>query len=70
MGMVMVKRNWTSDCKVAEEAFSAINEHARPIWLISYLEGSRATPQKIEEVSPPTTVLLFVRRRTVIFTGP
>lgn len=50
MGMVMVKRNWLTDGRKAEEAFKSIKDYCRPVWLVSYLEGTRVSPEKIAEV--------------------
>jgi len=48
MKMIFVKRNWTSDKKKIEETFAQIKNLTTDVWIISYLEGSRITPEKIK----------------------
>lgn len=50
MGMIMVKRDWASDSKAADEAFRRVKENNSPLWLVSYLEGTRVSDKKIAEV--------------------
>jgi len=50
MRMIFVKRNWTSDKEKIEKTFSQINKLNNNFWIISYLEGSRITPDKIKDV--------------------
>ncbi|KAJ3284136.1 hypothetical protein HK104_010080 [Borealophlyctis nickersoniae] len=49
MGMIMIKRNWTNDRSKIEGIFSAIKSTVVPVWIISYLEGTRITPKKLAE---------------------
>jgi len=49
MRMIFVKRNWTSDKEKIEKTFSQINKLNNNFWIISYLEGSRITPDKIKD---------------------
>jgi len=51
MKMIFVKRDWTSDKKKIEETFSQIKNLTSNVWIISYLEGSRITPEKVKAVS-------------------
>jgi len=48
MKMIFVKRDWTSDKKKIEETFSQIKNLKTDVWIISYLEGSRITPEKVK----------------------
>lgn len=44
---LFVKRNWTADKRKVEETFSRIRNHDVPFWVVSFLEGTRATPAKL-----------------------
>jgi len=48
MRMIFVKRDWTSDKKRIEETFSEIKKLDNDYWIVSYLEGSRITPEKLK----------------------
>jgi len=48
MKMIFVKRDWTSDKKKIEETFAQIKSLTNNYWIVSYLEGSRITPEKIK----------------------
>jgi len=50
MGMLLIKRNWTSDREKIERIFHVMKKYRLPVWIISYLEGTRVTTKKIEEV--------------------
>jgi len=47
MGQIFVKRNWTSDKKMIDKAFNGIKENKEPVWIITYLEGTRFTEKKL-----------------------
>ncbi|GAA99630.1 uncharacterized protein L969DRAFT_47621 [Mixia osmundae IAM 14324] len=50
VGMVMVKRNWTSDAANTRKAFAQLKRgRNKPVWLVTYLEGTRITPKKLAE---------------------
>ncbi|TPX49201.1 1-acylglycerol-3-phosphate O-acyltransferase [Synchytrium endobioticum] len=49
MGMPFMKRNWASDASRIEKVFSTIKDLKLPVWLISYLEGTRYTEAKAAE---------------------
>jgi len=51
MGQIFVKRNWTSDKKMIDKAFNGIKENKEPVWIITYLEGTRFTEKKLIQVS-------------------
>lgn len=51
MGQIFVKRNWTSDKKMIDKAFSGIKNDKEPVWIITYLEGTRLTQEKLIQVS-------------------
>ncbi|KAI9838633.1 MAG: hypothetical protein M1819_004947 [Sarea resinae] len=46
MGMPMVSREWTRDRREFQRVFSGITENRWPIWLISFSEATRYTPEK------------------------
>lgn len=46
MNMIMVTRNWMRDQTELYRVFSPIRHLKLPIWLITYVEGTRFTPQK------------------------
>lgn len=48
-GMIMVKRNWTQDSGKINAAFATLRKEKRPVWLVSYLEGTRITAKKLAE---------------------
>jgi 1-acyl-sn-glycerol-3-phosphate acyltransferase len=43
-----VKRNWLSDQESITKTFSNIKKFNVPIWLVSFLEGTRLTPTKLK----------------------
>ncbi|ORX51053.1 hypothetical protein BCR36DRAFT_288947, partial [Piromyces finnis] len=47
MGQIFVKRNWTSDKKMIDKAFKGIKDDKEPVWIITYLEGTRFTEEKL-----------------------
>ncbi|ORX84119.1 acyltransferase-domain-containing protein [Anaeromyces robustus] len=47
MGQIFVKRNWTSDKKKIDKAFNGIKKDKEPVWIITYLEGTRFTREKL-----------------------
>ncbi|KXS10079.1 hypothetical protein M427DRAFT_191363 [Gonapodya prolifera JEL478] len=49
MGMIFLKRNWDKDQGHVKSTFQFIKNNRIPVWLVSYLEGTRITPQKKEE---------------------
>ncbi|KAI9229479.1 MAG: acyltransferase-domain-containing protein, partial [Piptocephalis tieghemiana] len=49
MGMMYIKRNWLHDRRNINNMFQRVREDQPPIWLISYLEGTRVTPEKLAE---------------------
>lgn len=46
---IFLKRNWTEDKSLVEEAFRTLKSRGLPFWAISFLEGTRATKKKLEE---------------------
>lgn len=48
MGNILVKRNWHDDEKKITEMFDEWKRSRHPIWLVSYPEGSRRTPEKVK----------------------
>ncbi|KAG9290917.1 hypothetical protein G9A89_011067 [Geosiphon pyriformis] len=49
MGMIFIKRNWTQDQVRLGKMFSAIKQYRAPVWVVNFLEGTRMTPQKVQE---------------------
>ncbi|KAG2391865.1 hypothetical protein C9374_013350 [Naegleria lovaniensis] len=45
---IMMTRNWTKDKDSIAKVFGNIKSHKIPVWIISFLEGTRFTPQKLE----------------------
>jgi len=45
-GHVFIKRNWTTDSEKILAAFGRIRDLDIPLWLISYVEGTRKTVEK------------------------
>ncbi|MBL0312753.1 MAG: acyltransferase [Holophagaceae bacterium] len=45
---IFVKRNWTADRGSVEKTFAKVKKEDIPIWLVSFLEGTRLTPKKLE----------------------
>ncbi|KAG1052830.1 hypothetical protein G6F43_005049 [Rhizopus delemar] len=48
-GFIYVRRNWTQDQQRIVSAFDKIKRLNTPAWIINYVEGSRATPKKLQE---------------------
>lgn len=46
---VFLKRDWMKDLPSINKTFHMLNSRKLPFWLTSYVEGTRATPKKIEE---------------------
>lgn len=44
---LFVKRNWTADKERVTATFAKIRGEEIPFWVVSFLEGTRATPAKI-----------------------
>ena len=44
---IFVKRNWTADRASVERTFAKVRQDHIPIWLVSFLEGTRMTPAKL-----------------------
>ena len=49
MGIIYIRRNWACDKACIHQMFSAIIEQQRPAWIISYLEGTRISPEKLQQ---------------------
>ncbi|KAJ3128474.1 hypothetical protein HK098_004369 [Nowakowskiella sp. JEL0407] len=49
MGMIFIKRQWNNDRGSIEKTFQTIKTTKVPAWIISYLEGSRQTPEKLHD---------------------
>jgi len=44
---VFLKRNWNRDADTIRRVFSRIADNKLPVWLVSFPEGTRATPAKL-----------------------
>jgi 1-acyl-sn-glycerol-3-phosphate acyltransferase len=44
---LFVKRNWTADRDKVTQTFARLRRNRYPFWVVSFLEGTRATPAKI-----------------------
>lgn len=64
---VFLKRNWDSDEAHIRQTFSKFRRFDIPIWLVSFVEGTRPTPEKLERsrayaakagLEPPRHVLV------------
>lgn len=44
---IFLKRKWDEDRNLIAETFQKIRAHSDPIWLISFVEGTRLTPEKL-----------------------
>lgn len=45
---IFVKRAWTADRASVEKTFAKVKNNNIPIWLMSFLEGTRLNPAKLE----------------------
>lgn len=68
---IFVKRNWTADRDSVERTFAKVKQDDIPIWLVSFLEGTRITPEKLEASQrymasldlPPTSRVMIPRTK-------
>jgi len=68
---LFVKRDWARDRASIEATFSKLTRQAVPLWLVSFPEGTRSTPDKLEksrayaqrEGLPPLDHLLVPRTK-------
>ena len=49
LGHIMMNRNWTADKDSIAKVFGNIKSHRIPVWIISFLEGTRFTPEKSKD---------------------
>ncbi|KAH9467328.1 hypothetical protein MJO28_000099 [Puccinia striiformis f. sp. tritici] len=52
IGMVMVTRDWLRDSESISQAFKGLKQPSgvgKKVWLVSFLEGTRLTPEKLEK---------------------
>jgi len=47
--MVFVKRNWAEDREYVRKLFSTYREDRIPLWLMTFPEGTRFTPEKLDK---------------------
>ena len=46
---LFIRRNWTQDQALIEKVFGSIVKGEVPVWIVSFLEGTRMTPGKLEK---------------------
>ncbi|KAL9654804.1 hypothetical protein ABK040_008597 [Willaertia magna] len=46
---ILMSRDWLKDKVSIEKTFQNVKENKYPVWIISFLEGTRITPKKLEE---------------------
>lgn len=51
LGCPFLRRDWTSDRELIHRTFDAIVGEEIPVWLVSFVEGTRSTPEKIRASS-------------------
>ena len=49
-GFIFLKRAWDKDQKAINSTFDLFTKYSLPVYLISFLEGSRVNAQKIVKV--------------------
>jgi 1-acyl-sn-glycerol-3-phosphate acyltransferase len=64
---IFVKRNWMADRASVEKTFAKIKQENIPIWLVSFLEGTRLTPKKLEASQRYMASLNLTPTRHVMF---
>ncbi|KAL7416198.1 hypothetical protein BDY24DRAFT_381321 [Mrakia frigida] len=47
IGFLLIDRNWAEDEKKIDSTFRRIKKNKSPIWIVTYLEGTRRTPKGI-----------------------
>lgn len=64
---VFVKRNWTRDSQLIEKLFNKYRDNNIPLFLVNFLEGTRATPSKIKKSQEyAKTNNLYVPQETLV----
>ena len=48
MGNIFLKRDWSADKAKIASTFSRLRSNGNHFWVISFLEGTRATPKKLQ----------------------
>jgi lysocardiolipin and lysophospholipid acyltransferase len=48
LGCPFLRRNWTTDRELISRTFSTIIEEDIPVWLVSFVEGTRSTKVKVQ----------------------
>lgn len=46
---IFLKRDWTRDAQRVQKTFANLVGHGLPFWLISFSEGTRITPEKLQK---------------------
>ncbi len=48
LGCPFLRRDWTSDRELIDRTFNTVIEEGIPVWLVSFVEGTRSTAPKIQ----------------------
>ena len=48
LGCPFLRRDWTADRELIDRTFNTIVEEGISVWLVSFVEGTRSTPAKIQ----------------------
>ncbi len=48
LGCPFLRRDWTTDRELIHCTFNTITEEGIPVWLVTFVEGTRSTPAKIQ----------------------
>ena len=59
---IFVKRNWLSDKRTVDQTFQKFKDRKIPFWIVTFLEGTRLTPEKLARSQN------FMRRRNMTVT--
>lgn len=76
LGCLFVKRDWTADRAGIERTFSTVIKEQIPLWVISFSEGTRRTPDKAQASRsyadqcglPPTDHVMIPRTKGFVAT--
>ena len=64
---IFVKRDWTRDAAEIQRVFANYRDHGLPFFLVSFLEGSRLTPEKLVRAQAYAKDRgLYVSKRTLV----
>ncbi len=64
---IFVKRNWTSDRNYIQAIFDKFLKYKIPIWIISFVEGTRMRPKKLERNNAYAEKMIWYPRNMYCF---